>query len=208
MIFCKRKKSCRASTTPQTPHDARAGLAQALLNGSCLGPARYTQPIWPSIPPHDNDSPRLSCHHLVHHPASFLSPLMPPPPHHPILGRWRRSRHLLPVFIRHQPRHRPAQWLLHVHENVSHYARTIVFATSDVPFVFPTFNLFFLPNLLSSPTIAAASRPTLVDAGTGRVVHAPSLSLCVPSRTWWRLPRLGYLGDEESRSEILDNQDS
>jgi hypothetical protein len=30
----------------------------------------------------------------------------------------------------------------------------------------------------------------------------------VPSRrTWWRLPHLGYLGDEESRSEILDKQD-
>ena len=79
--------------------------------------------------------------------------------------------------------------------------------SSDVPFVFPAFALFFLPNLLPPPTVAAASRPTLVDAGTGRVGHAPGLSLCVPSRrTWWRLPRLGYLGDEESRSEILDNQ--
>jgi hypothetical protein len=27
-----------------------------------------------------------------------------------------------------------------------------------------------------------------------------------PRRTWWRLPCLGYLGDEQSRSEILDNQ--
>ena len=79
--------------------------------------------------------------------------------------------------------------------------------SSDVPFVFPAFALFFLPNLLPPPTVAAASRPTLVDAGTGRVGHAPGLSLCVPSRrTWWHLPHLGYLGDEESRSEILDNQ--
>jgi hypothetical protein len=78
---------------------------------------------------------------------------------------------------------------------------------SDVPFVFPAFVLFFLPNLLPPPTIAAASRPTLVDVSTGQVGHAPGLFLCVPSRrTWWRLPRLGYLGDEESRSEILDNQ--
>jgi hypothetical protein len=78
---------------------------------------------------------------------------------------------------------------------------------SDVPFVFPAFTMFFLPNLLPSPTVAAASQPTLVDAGTGRVGHAPGLSPCVPSRrTWWRLPFLGYLGDEESRSEILDNQ--
>ncbi|PWZ16035.1 hypothetical protein Zm00014a_004492 [Zea mays] len=78
--------------------------------------------------------------------------------------------------------------------------------SSDVPFVFPAFALFFLLNLMPPPTVAAASRPTLVDAGTGRVSHAPALSPCVSSRrTWWRLPRLGYLGDEESRSEILDN---
>ncbi|PWZ29911.1 hypothetical protein Zm00014a_019517 [Zea mays] len=79
--------------------------------------------------------------------------------------------------------------------------------SSDVPFIFPVFALFFLPNLLPPPTVAAASRPTLVDAGTTRVGHAPGLSPSVPSRrTWWRLPRLGYLRDEESRSEILDNQ--
>jgi hypothetical protein len=79
--------------------------------------------------------------------------------------------------------------------------------SSDVPFVFPAFVLFFLPNLLPPSTVAAASRPTLVDAGTGRVGLDPSLSPCVPQRrTRWRLPRLGYLGDEESRSEILDNQ--
>jgi hypothetical protein len=81
--------------------------------------------------------------------------------------------------------------------------------SSDVPFVFPAFAMFFLPNLLPPPTVAAVSRPTLVDADTARVDHAPDLSLCVPSRrTWWRLPRLGYLGDEESGSDILDNQGS
>jgi hypothetical protein len=37
----------------------------------------------------------------------------------------------------------------------------------DVPFVFPAFALFFRPNLLPLPTVAAASRPMLVDAGTG-----------------------------------------
>jgi len=79
-------------------------------------------------------------------------------------------------------------------------------SSSDVPFVFLAFALFFVPNMLPPPTVAAASRPTLADAGTGRVGHAPGLSPCVSSRTWWRLPHLGYLGDEESRSEILDNQ--
>jgi hypothetical protein len=89
-----------------------------------------------------------------------------------------------------------------------HIMRTPSFSpSSDVTFVFPAFALFFLPNLLPPPTVAAVSRPTLVDAGTARVGHAPGLSPCVPSRrTWWRLPRLGYLGDDESRSEILDNQ--
>jgi hypothetical protein len=64
MIFCKIKKSCRtepalrAKTTAQAPHDARAGLAETLLNGSCHGPVCQTRTIWPSIPPHDNDGPR------------------------------------------------------------------------------------------------------------------------------------------------------
>jgi hypothetical protein len=88
-----------------------------------------------------------------------------------------------------------------------HIMRTPSFLPlSDVPFVIPAFALFFHSNLLPPPTVAAASRPTLVDAGTERVSHAPGLSPFVLSRrTWWRLPRLGYLSDEESRFEILDN---
>jgi hypothetical protein len=58
-------------------------------------------------------------------------------------------------------------------------------SSSDVSFIFPAFVLFFLPNLLPPPTVVVASRPTLVDVGTGRVDHAPSLSLCVPSRRTW-----------------------
>jgi hypothetical protein len=80
--------------------------------------------------------------------------------------------------------------------------------SSDVPFVFPAFVLFFLPNPLPPPTVATMRRPTLIDAGTGRVGLAPGLSPCVPPRkTRWRLPHLGYLSDEESRSEILDNME-
>jgi hypothetical protein len=88
-----------------------------------------------------------------------------------------------------------------------HIMRTLSFSpSSDVPFVFPAFVVFFLPNLLPLPTVAAASRPTLADAGTGRVGNAPGLSPCVSSRrTWWCLPRLGYLSDEESMFEIFDN---
>jgi hypothetical protein len=55
-------------------------------------------------------------------------------------------------------------------------------SSSDVPFIFLDFARFFFPNLLPSPTVVAASRPTLADAGTGRVSHASGLSLCVPSR--------------------------
>ncbi|PWZ25346.1 hypothetical protein Zm00014a_009043 [Zea mays] len=55
-------------------------------------------------------------------------------------------------------------------------------SSSNVPFVFPAFALFFLPNLLPLPTVVAASRPMLVDAGTGRDGHAPGLYPCMPSR--------------------------
>jgi hypothetical protein len=206
MIFCKIKKiivsggpAVRAEATTQASHDACAGLA--------LGPAHQTQPIWPSIPPHDNDGPRLSCHHLVRHSASFsLSPLMPPPPCHHILGRGHRSRRLLPVFIRHQLRTDSHSGYC-TSTRTFHIMCTPSFSSlSDFPFVFLAFALFFLPNLLPPPMVTTVSRPTLVDEGTGRVGHASGLSLCVSSRrTWWRLPRLGYLSDEESRSEILDN---
>ncbi|PWZ06570.1 hypothetical protein Zm00014a_030529 [Zea mays] len=75
-----------------------------------------------------------------------------------------------------------------------------------VPFVFLAFAMFFLANLLPPPTVAAASRQMLFDAGTGQVGLAPGLSSCMPPRrTRWRQPRLGYLGNEEFRSEILDN---
>jgi hypothetical protein len=125
---------------------------------------------------------------------------------HPILGRGRRSRHLLPLFVRQQPRHRLAQWLLHVNEYVSHHARTIVFTVVGRLIRIPCIRPVLPPQPATPLTVAAASRPTLVDASTGRVGHAPGLSPCVPSRrTWWRLSRLGYLSDEESRSKILDN---
>jgi hypothetical protein len=64
---------------------------------------------------------------------------MPPPPHHPILDRGHRSRHLLPIFVQYQPRHRLAQWLLYVYEDVSHHARTIVFVVVGRPVRFPGF---------------------------------------------------------------------
>jgi hypothetical protein len=169
-------------------------------------PDTLTRPIWPSIPSYDNDGPRLSGHHLVRHSTPFLSPLMPPPPHHPILGRGRRSMRLLPVFVRHQPRHRLAQWLLHVHEDVSHHARTIIF-------VVRTSHSSSRPSpCSSSPTYCPPPRPRWqprADRRSSTRVRGESVMLsCVSSRrTWWCLPRLGHLDIEESRSEILDNQD-
>jgi hypothetical protein len=55
-------------------------------------------------------------------------------------------------------------------------------ASSDVPFIFLAFVVFFHPILLPPPTVAAASRSTLVDAGTGQAGLAPGLSPCVPPR--------------------------
>ena len=137
----------------------------------------------------------------------FLSPLMPPLPRHPILGRGRWSRRHLPVFVRYQPRHRPTSGYCTFTRTFHIMCAPSFSSSSDVPFVFLAFALFFLPNLLPPPTVAATSQPMLVNAGTGRVGLAPGLSLCVPPRrTRWRLPCLGYLGDEESMSKILDNQ--
>jgi hypothetical protein len=62
-IFCKIKNiivpALWAEATTQARHDTHVGLTQALLNGSCLRPARQTRSINPSIPSHDNDGPRL-----------------------------------------------------------------------------------------------------------------------------------------------------
>jgi hypothetical protein len=65
-----------------------------------------------------------------------------------------------------------------------------------------------LPSQPAAPTHGRSREPT--DArrrGYGRVGLAPGFSSCVPPRrTRWRMARLGYLGDDESISEILDNQ--
>jgi hypothetical protein len=80
-------------------------------------------------------SPQLSPPHSSSYFFSLSSHASTSTP--PILGRGRGSRCLLSVFIRHQPRHRPTQWLLHVHEGVSQHARTIVFAIVGRPVRLP-----------------------------------------------------------------------
>jgi hypothetical protein len=83
-----------------------------------------------------------------------LFPLVSPPPRHPILDRGYRSRRLLPILVRHQPRHRLTQWLLHVHEDVSHHARTIIFAVVGRPIRLP----YLRPVLPPQPAAPAHSR--------------------------------------------------
>jgi len=108
--------------------------------------------------------------HLVRHPASFLSPLMPPPPPHPFSAEGVEAGASSPYS---------SYASLDTDQHSGYCTSTRVFhsmhapsfsPSSDVSFVFPAFALFFLPNLLPLPTITTASRPTLVDAGTGESV--------------------------------------
>jgi hypothetical protein len=128
---------------------------------------------------HNNDGSRLSC--CTSLPSCFFSLSPHASASAPILGRGRGSKRLLPVFVRHQPRHRPAQWLLHVHEDVLQHTCTIVFAIVGRPVRLLPFALFFLPNPLPPPTITAANRPMLIDAGT-----AESVLLLAFLRAWRR----------------------
>jgi hypothetical protein len=142
---------------------ARAGLAQALLNGSCLGPARQTRSIWPSILPHNNDGPCLSCHHIVRHSTSFLSlpsclHLRATPFSIEGVGACASS----PYSSDNSPNTDSCSGYC-TSTRTFHIMRAPAFSpSSDVPFVFPAFALFFLPNLLPPPTVVAASRPALV----------------------------------------------
>jgi hypothetical protein len=198
--LCRAGPAIRAEATTQAPHDARAGLAEALW------PTCQTRPIWPSITPHDNDVLASVVTTLF---AILLLFCLPSCVHLRVtlfsaegVGACASSPYSFDTSPDTDSRNGYC-----TSTRTFHIMRAPLFSpSSDVPFVFPVFALFFLPNLLPPPTVAAASRSTLVYAGTRRVSHAPGLSPCVPSRrTWWRLPPLGYLSDEESRSKILDN---
>jgi hypothetical protein len=94
--LCRAGPALRIEATAQARHDARARLVHALLTGLCLGPARQARPIWPSIPPHDNDGPRLSCRHLF---SLSLHSSASTPPH----SRWRVWEQTPPSRIRPTP---------------------------------------------------------------------------------------------------------
>jgi hypothetical protein len=186
------------------------GMGPGTIKWAVPRAGRQTRPIWPSIPPHDNDGPRLSCRHLVRHIVSFLSPLMPLPSRHPILGLSAEgvgAGASSPYSSNTSPNTDPRSGYCTSTRTFHSMCVPSFLLSSDVPFVFLAFAMFFLPNLLPLPMVITASRPILFDTGMGRVGLAPGLYSCVPPRrTRWRLQRLGYLGDEESRSEILDNQ--
>jgi hypothetical protein len=179
--LCWAGPALRAEATTQAPHDARVGLAQTLLNRSCLGPVHQTRPIWPSIPPHDNDGPRLSRHHPVLHSISFFSlpsclHLRATPFSAKGVGACTSSSYSSDTSLDTDSRSGYC-----TSTRTFHIMRAPSFSpSSDVPFVFPAFALFFLPNMLPPPTGAATSRPTLVD-----VDQAPGLSPFVPSRRTW-----------------------
>jgi hypothetical protein len=164
--------SSRARPMAQAPHDARAGLVQTRL-------------IWPSIPPHDNDGSRLSCHRLVRHSTSFSLPsclhLRATPFSIEGVGACASS-----LYSSDTSPDIDSRSVYCTSTRTFHIMRASSFSSSsDVPFIFPAFAMFFLPNLLPPPTVATASRPTLVDAGTAQVSHAPGLSPCVPLRRTW-----------------------
>jgi hypothetical protein len=100
----------------------------------------------------------------------FLSPLMPPPPHHPFSTEDVGAGASSPYSSDTSP-----DTDLHsgycTSKRMFHSMCTPSFSPSlNVPFVFPAFTLFFLPNLLPLPTVAATSRPTLVDEGMGEPI--------------------------------------
>jgi hypothetical protein len=160
-----------------------------------------------SIPPHDNDGSCLSCRHLICHPSSFLSPLCLHLCATPFSAKGVGAGASSPYSSDTSPETDPRSGYCTSTRTFHSMSAPSFSPLSDVSFVFLAFVLSFLPNLLPPPTVVAASRPTLVDAGMKQVDLAPGLSPCVsPRRTRWRLSRLGYLGDEKSRSEILDNQ--
>jgi hypothetical protein len=99
------------------------------------------------------------------------------------------------VCIRYQPRYRPAQWLLYVHKDVSQHACTIVFVIVGHPVRDPGLR----PVLSPQPTAPAHGR-------NSEPTNARRHGGASQSEIRWHLPCLGYLGNKESRSEILDNQ--
>jgi hypothetical protein len=103
---------------------------------------------------------------------------MPPPPCHPFSTEDMGAGAFSPYSF---------DTILDTDPHSSYYTSTRMFhsmhapsfsPSSDVPFIFPAFPMFFLLNLLPLPMVAAASRPTLIDAGTGESVLLLAFFVC------------------------------
>jgi hypothetical protein len=128
-------------------HNYGLRLAQPLLNGSCLGLARKTPPIWPSILQHDNDGPCLSYRHLVWHPAFFSLPsclrLRATP-----FSAQRVGANTSPYLSGTSPNTNPRSGYCTSMRTFHDMCAPSFLPSSDIPFVFSVVAMFFLPNLL------------------------------------------------------------
>jgi hypothetical protein len=116
----------------------------------------------------------LSCRNLVRHPVLFSLSLMSPPPCHPFSAEGVRAGASSLYSSDTNPDTDPHGYCTSTRTFHNLRAPPLL-PSSDIPFVFTTFALFFLPNLLPPSTIIAASRPRLVDAGTGQLDLTPGL---------------------------------
>jgi hypothetical protein len=132
-----------------------------------------------------------------------LSP-MPPPTRHPILGRGRRSMRLLPVFFRHQPRHRLARPRGRLTSCAHHrFNRHRTSRSSSRPSPCSS-----SPTCYPHPRLQPRADRCLSTRVRGEsVMFLAFLCSCCRGGHDGAYLCFGYLGDEESRSEILDNQD-
>jgi hypothetical protein len=156
--------SDRTSTTGR-------GYGPSTARRSCrVGPStikwvvpRVSSPDTTHLAIYTSNGPRLSCHHLIRHSTSFLSPpsclhLCTTPFSLEGVGACASSPYSSDTSPDTDSRSGYC-----TSTRTFHIMRAPSFSpSSDVPFVFPAFARFFLPNLLPPPTVAATSQPTRV----------------------------------------------
>jgi hypothetical protein len=83
------------------------------------------------------------------------------------------------VFVRHQPRHRLALWLLHVHEDVSLHTRTIVFTVVGHPVHLPGLRPVLPPQPATPPRLQPrADRRSLTRVRGESIMLLAFLRVC------------------------------
>jgi hypothetical protein len=96
------------------------------------------------------------------------------------------------------------QWLLHVHEDVSNHARTIVFVVVGRPVRLPGLHPV-LPPQPAAPAHGRSREPTDARRRGYEASRSCSWHFSVRAVEEDMVVSVGYPSDEESRSEILDN---